>query len=90
MDKNSDWKAVIADWKSSGLSQSEYCKRSGIIVSRFVYWKRKLEDKQVSQAQFVTVSATNTPIELEIGKVKLKLPVEMQSESLANLVKCLS
>lgn len=37
------WKAVVEDWKKSGLSQAEYSKRAGVKSTKLSYWKRKLE-----------------------------------------------
>ena len=90
MDKNSDWKAVISDWEESGLSQSEYCKRSGIIESKFSYWKRKLLSSPIKQSNFIAVGKDSSRIELSVGKVNLKLPSSMKPDRLAALVKCLS
>ena len=32
----------LANWKNTGLSQAEYCRRNGLIRHRFGYWKKKL------------------------------------------------
>lgn len=41
----------LANWKGSGLSQAEYCRRNGLVRHRFGYWKRKLF-KQEGQVEF--------------------------------------
>lgn len=89
MENHQDWEAVISDWRSSGLSQSEYCRRSGIKEHQFSYWKRKL-GKPEAVSNFVSVSGVASKIELSVGKVNLKLPVDIKAERIAELVKCLS
>ena len=90
MNKNQDWVAVIADWESSGLSQSEYCKRSGIRDNQFSYWKRKLlPSKSASTSDFIPLT-TQEVIKLEVGSAKLELPSSFQASKLAELLRCLS
>ena len=36
------WKQHFEDCKTSGLSQSEYCKRHNVVESQFYYWKKQL------------------------------------------------
>ena len=33
---------MIAEWKRSGLSQAEFCRRRGIKIGAFGWWKRQL------------------------------------------------
>ena len=40
--KASYWRKQVDGWSVSGLSQAEYCRRSGISLSTFQYWKRRL------------------------------------------------
>lgn len=52
------WKQHIEQWKSSGLSQSEYCRRNDLNSKYFSNWKRKLSTKtraEVSEPEFVPV-----------------------------------
>jgi hypothetical protein len=37
------WQNQIRDWKASGLSQKQFCRRQALALSTFSYWKRKLE-----------------------------------------------
>jgi hypothetical protein len=55
------WQQHITDWKTSGVSDSAYCKQQSLIYHQFVYWRRKLtptEDylKQEQAATGFTVS----------------------------------
>jgi len=42
LDKERFWQVHVSAWEGSGMSQAEYCRRKGIDVRRFNYWKRKL------------------------------------------------
>ena len=36
------WKQHIENWRSSGLTQAEYCRQHEIKDYRFTYWKKRL------------------------------------------------
>ncbi len=40
--KEIDWHWHLESYKSSGLSQAEYCRRHNLKYHAFLYWKRKL------------------------------------------------
>ncbi len=44
-EKQRVWASRINAWKSSGLSQVEYCRQKELSKCRFTYWKCKLEKK---------------------------------------------
>lgn len=59
------WQKQIDSWKRSGLSQREYCRKSGITVSAFYYWNKKLQKQQkAEQPQFYPLTLPNVP---EVG-----------------------
>lgn len=35
------WEAHLSRWEASGLGQSEYCRRNGLGLHRFIYWKKR-------------------------------------------------
>jgi len=39
------WQPHIRAWEESGVSQAEYCRRQGLNIKIFGYWKRKLCSK---------------------------------------------
>ena len=43
-----NWERVIAEWSGSGLSQAEFCRRQGIKLANFGWWKRQLSIKAKS------------------------------------------
>lgn len=36
------WRGIIDSWKSSNLSQAEYCRQKNISYYKYIYWKKKL------------------------------------------------
>jgi hypothetical protein len=43
------WESQIEAWRDSGVSQAEYCKANNLRYSRFLYWRRKLEQANPEQ-----------------------------------------
>lgn len=43
--KQEYWQQHITAWRSSGLSQRQYCAREGLAVQTFGYWQRKLKQE---------------------------------------------
>jgi hypothetical protein len=36
------WRELLGRWQSSGLSQAEFCRRRGVPVWKFLWWKKRL------------------------------------------------
>jgi hypothetical protein len=36
------WARLVESWEKSGLTQAEFCRRRGVKVVTFAWWKRKL------------------------------------------------
>jgi hypothetical protein len=49
------WQQRIEEWRHSGLSQGEYCRRNQIKWHQFIYWKKRLIEKAVAAVTFVPV-----------------------------------
>ena len=58
-DKHAYWKAHVGAWEQSGIGQSEYCRRQGLNIRVFGYWKRKFYRK-ASDLTFVPVAIKAT------------------------------
>ena len=54
-DKHQFWQSHINAWKQSGISQADFCRRHGLDIKVFGYWKRKLVSKSEG-VSFVPVS----------------------------------
>lgn len=44
------WRGEVERWRSSGLTQKEYCSKEGLSLERFGTWKRRLEREDNSGA----------------------------------------
>lgn len=66
---DNQWLERIQSWQQSGLSQSAWCQKNDIRVSKFGYWKRKLETvsagRPVQNSAFVPVVPDQQPAEPE-------------------------
>ncbi|MFB9067826.1 IS66 family insertion sequence element accessory protein TnpA [Pseudofulvimonas gallinarii] len=50
------WAAHVAAWQSSGLSQSAYCRRQGLSLASFGYWRRQLRKRLPTTPVFPVAS----------------------------------
>lgn len=69
----------LTNWKGSGLSQAEYCRRNGLVRHRFGYWKKKLfkEEGQIKFAEFpVSLSGQSVPFTQDNVFSSLRLMVD--------------
>ena len=41
--KRAYWKEQIDQWRLSGLSQAEYCRRHDLVRHQMAYWKKRLQ-----------------------------------------------
>ena len=61
------FKRTYEDWKLSGLSVRDYCNNTGFDEGKFYYWRRKLTDSALPDAQgFVPVRMNNLNGKLNI------------------------
>jgi hypothetical protein len=51
---------LVEQWRDSGLSQSEFCRRHGLVKSSFNRWKTRLLAEELSSAGSVSM-ASGTP-----------------------------
>ncbi len=68
------WEHNIKNWKKSGLSQAEYCRRNSLKARSFTYWKGRLKTKSQS-ISIVPVPFQTTPLIKIEQKSQLKLVV---------------
>lgn len=61
----SEWRGIISDYKTSGLTQREFCQQRGVAYSSFTNWLIKLKKSQsampddVRNPLFVEVDTSN-------------------------------
>jgi hypothetical protein len=54
--KQAYWQQQIRNWKTSGLSQKQFCRRQSLALSTFSYWKRRIEIPEAQKVQFYPLS----------------------------------
>jgi hypothetical protein len=92
----------LANWRGTGLSQAEYCRRNGLIRHRFGYWKKKLftEERQVEFAVFpVNLSEhsvpciqdrVSSPLRLMVNsRFSLEIPDQFSQDTLTKVLQVL-
>jgi transposase-like protein len=52
------WQGLMQAWRRNGCSQSEFCRRQGVPLSTFNYWKRRLERSGHASAGTADATAT--------------------------------
>ncbi len=50
------WQEQIRNWKASGLSQKQFCRRESLALSTFSYWKRRIEIREAQKVKFYPLS----------------------------------
>lgn len=67
------WSGQVDQWRSSGLTQKEYCSKQGISLERFGTWKRRLDRESQKQPgalvavpSRIVTSALHTPCTLKL------------------------
>ena len=96
--KASYWRQHLTEWSGSGMSQAEYCRRSGISLSSFHYWKRRLDrrtpstkDRAIVAVPFPIssspVSLPQKPLMLHVGSCfRIEIDQDFCPEVLEKLV----
>ncbi len=74
--KKEEWTRTLNDWKQSGLTQTQYCKKNSIKRDLFSYYKGQLiptvksntvtQEKEPAFAKVVISSSKQPPTELQI------------------------
>ena len=64
------WRSQVEAWRSSGLTQSEYCRRGGVHWYGFRYWKSKLD-----------LEAAGEPRAAGANLVAVKVPARVGSDA---------
>lgn len=66
----SKWRSLIRGWERSGETQVKYCRRQGIALATFQYWRKKLKEKGagsfIELVPAVSEGRSNSEIELEL------------------------
>jgi len=93
--KRDRWRELLRRWQASGLSQAAFCRRRGVPVQKFLWWKRRLSSEgAASGASFVPVQvmAGSSAGELELtlhGGRLLRFGPDVELTRLAGIVAAL-
>lgn len=63
VEKEEIWRARLAEQKTSGLSQSAFCRSEGLKENRFCYWKKVVETREHKAASAKSRPTTKMPEE---------------------------
>jgi len=97
-EKQRVWTSHINAWKSSGLTQTEYCRQKDLIRHQFTYWKCKLVKKS-TPVTFVPIMEQSlrsqpphhneAPIKLIIDKYRIEIGDGFSPGTLSTLIRTL-
>ncbi len=51
-----NWQQQVRNWKASGLSQKQFCRRESLALSTFSYWKCRIEIPEAQKVKFFPLS----------------------------------
>ena len=74
LEKASYWREVVSRFESSGLSQSEFSRREGLLKSRLNYWLRKFRSTSPGSSSFVELPSIASPSGANFSEIELEFP----------------
>ena len=88
------WAMLIQECNNSGLTKREFCQQRGISEKSFYYWLRKLrsqmaEDTGPQLVQLDPAPATDDMLQIQYRGAELKLPVGVDMDAVAALLRYL-
>lgn len=88
------WQSHIDQWSTSGLTQTEYCRRNDLSRDRFTYWKMKFKRENLPvefvQIQTESMAFNQTGLKLNIGPgLQIEIPDGFSRNTLENVLKTL-
>jgi hypothetical protein len=70
-EKESYWRGIAVRFESSGLSQSEFSRREGLVTSRLNYWLRKFGKSASSNSSFVELPRAGSNSAANFAEIEL-------------------
>ena len=91
------WAKRVAEWKSSGLTASEFARRHKLGEASLKWWRwklgatRKRKPATMSPLTFVemTSAARRETIELVVGAIEVRVPSDFDEATLAKVLDAL-
>ena len=91
--RKQQWRQIIRECQSSGLSNKEYCRQQGISEKSYYYWLRKLRSAAAeSIPQIVEVeppSAEEDKVYIRFRGAELALPAGTDVDAIAAVLRSL-
>ncbi len=91
-----EWQSLIAEFESSGLSQTEFCKQRELNPKYFSLKRSKLNHQNAtdvpafSQVMLAHPKPSSASIELAFGRVTLKVTESTAPDYLAQVIRALA
>lgn len=88
------WAMLIAECKTSGLTNKEFCKQRGVSEKSFYYWQRKLREQLVEATtpQLVPLESprfSEDMLQIQYRGAELKLPTGVDMDAVAAILRSL-
>lgn len=76
--KSEFWSSHMAAWKSSGLTQTAYCRRHTLSLPSFGYWRRVLGRRPLAPPSLALVPIVVGEPEPVVELIEVRLPNGLQ------------
>jgi hypothetical protein len=77
-ERYTQWGKLVEDQEKSGLSQKEFCSQQSLVLSKFVYYRSRLKNKEktsaINKISFTPVKILPKENPVVPGEIKLSLP----------------
>ena len=89
------WSKKVAEFKKSGKTKEEWCKKKNITIKQFNYWLRQFSE-ETTETQWLPMEinqeeiATNSPIIVKIGTASIEVNPSFDKEHLSAVLKVIS
>ncbi len=68
------WARHVENWRASGLTQAQYCRRHRLLKGTLGYWSSTLSERKAAVSTLVEVG--RAPVKLEQRRTPIELVVE--------------
>ncbi len=70
------WFRYVSEWKTSNLSQAEFCRQKNLQPGSFSYWKRQADKTENTQTKNPSVFSPISLVSTEVSQktIELNLP----------------
>lgn len=91
---HAEWKTLVSQFKSSGLSMSRFSRENNLKASTFIYWVKKFSLEDVKTQMIKIEPKANIPkltdnVTITAGEVNLKISGILKPEKLSKIISIL-